>query len=224
MRKLLLLCLLSMGSFMQAQTTSTVTSPWPSDAPEPDREIYTYSRTSDDQFVINWEMSIPFNGTFLDETSYSGGRIDYKHFIDGDNLAVGVSLGWNTFNDYVERQLYEREDGSGAIYTDMVRHVYNLPIAINGYYFFAKRNLKPYVGLGLGTMYSEQTSYFNIYGIQDSNWGFLVKPELGLQLEMNSSFGIASYVSYNYSTNSNQSFNIDKLVNLNIGLGIYWEW
>ena len=224
MKKILILCLIGMGHFIQAQTTTTITSPWPSDGPEPNREIYTYTMTADDQFVLNWEMAIPSGGNFINDNSYSGGRFDYKHFVDGGNLAVGASMGWNSYNEYNAPKLYERRDGSGAVYTDMVRHVYTLPIAVNAYYFLFRRNIKPYIGLGLGTQYSEQKSYFNIYVISESNWGFLVKPEIGLQLEVNETFGIATYATYNYATNSSNEFNIDHLASINIGAGIYWEW
>lgn len=226
MKKFIILLLLGMGHFIQAQTptTTTVTSPWPSDGPSPDREIYTYTMTAEDQFVLNWEMAIPSGNDFLGKNSYSGGRFDYKHFVDGGNLAIGASLGWNSFNEYYDPQVYERPDGSGAVHTDMVRHIYTLPIAVNGYYFLYKRNIKPYVGLGLGTVYSEQDAYFNIYVVSESNWGFLVKPEIGLQLEVNETFGIATYATYNYSTNKNDYFNIDHLASINIGAGLYWEW
>ncbi|MEI6866075.1 outer membrane beta-barrel protein [Flavicella sp.] len=224
MKNLIILFLLGMGHFIQAQTTTTVTSPWPSDGPQPNREIYTYTMTAENQFVINWEMAIPSGSNFIGENSYSGGRIDYKHFLNGGNLAIGASLGWNSFSEYHTPQLYETADRSGAVYTDMVRHVYTLPIAVNVYYFFFKRNIKPYVGLGIGTQYSEQDSYFNIYVINEDNWGFLVKPEIGLQLEINEKFGFSTYATYNYATNNSNYFNIDYISSFNIGAGLYLEW
>lgn len=224
MKKIFILCLLATVYFSNAQTTTTtLTTPWPNEGPQPDREIYTYNMTNEHQFVLNWEISVPYNEPFLTKTGLSGLRLDYKYFLE-ENFALGASVGWNSHNQYVNKQLYQEPDGSSAVYTDMVRHIYNVPIALNGYYFFYRQNIKPYVGLGLGTQYSEQTSYFNIYGIRDSNWGFLVKPEVGLQAEINSHFGLASYVSYNYATNKNNSFNLNELKSLNIGIGIYWEW
>lgn len=225
MKKLFILCLLGMGSFIQAQTTTTtLTTPWPNEGPQPDREIYTYSRTADNQFVVNWEFAIPYSSNFINDNSYRGGRFDYKHFVDGGNIAIGASLGWNSYNEYFEPALYESPDKSTAVYTDMVRHVYTLPMSVNAYYYIYKRNIKPYIGLGVGTQYSEQESFFNIYVVSDSNWGFLLKPEVGLQFEVNSTFGIATYATYNYATNANDSFNIDKLASINIGAGLYWEW
>jgi outer membrane protein len=224
MKKTLILFLLGMGHFLQAQSTTTITTPWPTDGPQADKEIYTYTMTADDQFVLNWEMAIPSGINLLGENSYSGGRFDYKHFVEGGKLAVGASLGWNSYNEYTAPKVYKTPDGSSAVYTDMVRHIYTLPIAVNAYYFFFKRNIKPYVGLGFGTVYSEQDSYFNIYVINESNWGFLVKPEIGLQLEINETFGLATYATYNYSTNNSNEFNIDQLASINIGAGLYWEW
>jgi hypothetical protein len=224
MKNIILLCLLGLAYFTQAQTTTTIASPWPTDGPQPDREIYTYTRSADDQFVLNWEMAIPSGGNYVNKNSYSGGRFDYKHFVDGGNIAVGASMGWNSFDEYTPARIYDRPDGSGAIYSDMVRHVYTLPIAINAFYYFNKRNVKPYIGLGLGTSYSEQESFFNIYVVKESNWGFLVKPEIGLQLEINETFGLATYATYNYATNRSNSFNIDYFASFNIGAGLYWEW
>ncbi len=187
--------------------------------------IRVYRPYDEHQFSVNWEMSSPTgNSTYLSNTSYSGGRIEYRHF-NNRHIAVGLALGWNSYEQEVDARVYENEDGSSAVYSDMVRQIYLLPITVNAYYYFMNTDkIKPYAGLGIGTQYSEQKSYFNIYVASEHNWGFLVKPEIGLQYFINDGFGLTINGNYNYATNNNDTFNIDGLSNFNLGLGFVWEY
>ncbi len=218
MKNSILIIVLALTQMVCAQTTTTTYSP-----KDMGSQIYTFSNLADDQFTLNWEMAMPYANGYLEETSYSGGRMDYRHFTS-ESIAVGVSLGWNSYDEYSEKQLYEKEDGSSAIYSDAVRHLYTLPMAVNAYYYIYRQNLRPYLGIGIGAQYSEQTTYFNIYGISESSWGFLVKPEVGLQYEFSDTFGLTAYAAYSYATNQSDAFKIDELTSLGIGVGAYWEW
>ncbi len=175
------------------------------------------------QILISWDIAFP-SSDFIDETSFNGLRFEYRTFLT-PNWAWGVSTGWNSYRQKVDQQLYENSDGSQAIFTDMVRKINELPITVNGYYFLNKSgDFRPYAGLGLGTMYSEQESYFNIYKLEEKNWGFLVRPELGIHYQMNYTLGIQAYAAYSYATNNNDGFGIDNLQHLSLGVGFYWTY
>ncbi len=44
--------------------------------------------------------------------------------------------------------------------------------------------LKPYIGLGIGTLYSERSTDMNLYRLKQNPWHFAIKPEVGLLYEM----------------------------------------
>lgn len=176
----------------------------------------------DNQFIVAWDIAIPTTNDFLDKTSFNGVKLEYRRLLN-TNIAWGVSSGWNSYRQKVDQQLYEAPDGSRAVYTDMIRRVHELPITLNGYYFLDQTaDIKPYAGLGLGALYSLQEAYFNVYEIDEHNWGFLVRPEIGVQYEINYLLGVQAYASYSYATNKNDSFRIDNLSHISIGVGLYW--
>ena len=177
-----------------------------------------------DMFIINWEIAFPTNGDYLSETSFSNGRLEYRHLVNR-KFAYGFSLGWYSFDQQVDQQLYESEDGSAAVFTDLIRQVYQVPLSANGYYYFSdSETLRPYIGLGLGANYSQQEAFFNIFVVEDDNWGFYVRPEIGTQYLLNNGFGLIAYVSFNYATNSSDFFEVDSLSHVGIGLGVNWSW
>jgi outer membrane protein W len=177
-----------------------------------------------DMFILNWEVAIPTNSDFLSKTSFINWRAEYRHLITNE-FAFGVSIGWNSFEEKVDQQLFEEEDGSTAVFTDLVRQVYQIPFSANGYYYFGgTEEFRPYAGLGLGANYSQQEAYFNVFVIEDTNWGFYLRPEIGAQYLFDSGFGFIGYLSYNYATNSSEFFDVDNLSHVGIGLGVTWAW
>ena len=177
-----------------------------------------------DMFILNWEIAIPTNSDVLNKTSFTNGRLEYRHLVT-NQFAFGVSLGWYSFDEKIDQQLYETEDGASAVFTDLIRQVYQLPFSANGYYYFTSaEDFRPYVGLGLGANYAEQEAYFNVFVVRDSNWGFYARPEIGAQYFFNRGFGLIGYVSYNYATNSSEFFDVSNLSHIGIGLGITWAW
>ncbi|MDO6473737.1 OmpW family outer membrane protein [Maribacter sp. 1_MG-2023] len=179
---------------------------------------------NEDQFLVSWGLGVPLNNDYLSKISFRNVRLEYRHYIE-NNFAVGISLGWNSFDEKTDKQLYETEDGSNAVYTDLVRQVYLLPFTANAYYNFNNNgNIRPFMGIGLGAQFSQQEAFFNAFVIDDKNWGFLVRPEIGVQFQINSEFTILANTSYSYATNSSDFFPIDNLKHFNIGIGCGWNF
>ena len=176
------------------------------------------------QFLATWDIAFPINGDYLDETSFNGARIEYRRLVN-KNFAWGLSTGWNSYRQKVDQQLYEAEDGSRAVFTDMIRKINEMPIAVSGYYFLDQTAaFRPYAGLGIGTMYSQQKAFFNVYVIEESNWGFLIRPEIGMQFDINYNVGLHLYAAYSSATNNNDFFRIESLEHLSLGIGFVWSY
>ncbi|MBN9299484.1 MAG: outer membrane beta-barrel protein [Filimonas sp.] len=171
-------------------------------------------------FAGSWEIAFPVNKDFLTKTSLSGGRLEYRKFIK-PNVSVGLAASWNSFDQYFNTATYQKSDGTGAVTTDMVRQIYTVPItATIHYYLKGGKHVLPYVGIGIGTQYSEQNAYFNVYELTANNWGFVVRPEIGVLMPFNRYWSVLLAGGYNVSTNKNDEFKIDNLKQwtLNVGL------
>ena len=176
-----------------------------------------------DKFAIAWEVGIPSND-FMSATSYSGGRVEYDRMIK-PNVSVGIAGSWNSFSEYVPKTTYQKADGSGAITTDIVDEIYSVPLTLTAKYYFLhdKRALTPYVGIGLGAQYSAQAKYFNIYGLEDNNWGFVARPELGLQFSFNRNSSLFLSGVYNYAAIKSDFFGNESLDHIAVSLGFVFS-
>jgi outer membrane protein W len=170
------------------------------------------------KFMLGYEVAIPA-GEFLKETSWAGGRVEYRHMIT-PNFSFGLGGSWNSFSDYVPRETYQKPDGSGAITTDLVKHIYTVPLTASAHYYFTgSKSLLPYGGIGLGTQYCDQTLYFNIYSISEDNWGFVARPEIGLMYPLKNTTGLFFSAAYNYATNKNEQLDKSSFQHFALTLG-----
>lgn len=177
-------------------------------------------------FGISWEISVPINNNnFLDKTSLAGGKFEYRRFIN-KKFSLGGFINWNSGYQYVPKATYNNADATQAVTTDMYKYLYTAPFGVSGHYYFSTRNLiNPFIGLGLGAQYSEQNLYFNIYESTSKNWGFFVRPELGIIITPhpwhNMSFLLGS--GYSFSTNQNNNLGINNIQNLTFQLGLLFS-
>ena len=176
-----------------------------------------------DMGLLNWQIATPLSENYLKETSLRGGSLEYRRFIK-PNMSVGIGFSWNSFEQYHPPRVYEKPDGSQALYTDFVHQVYTLPIYLNAHYYLKGGDkLKPYGGIGLGAQYSEQDAYYNIFVTEEKNWGFVARPEIGLLYRISNYFGLHANVGFNYATNKSEEFRIDDLKHVYYSIGIYWN-
>jgi outer membrane protein len=79
------------------------------------------------------------------------------------------------------------------------RYQNQVPLLVSADYIFTRDNaVKPYAGLGLGTMYSERATDMGTWRLLENPWHFALKPEIGLMYDM--SPGTAFKLSARYYT------------------------
>ncbi|RAJ06592.1 outer membrane protein with beta-barrel domain [Chitinophaga skermanii] len=182
-------------------------------------------RTSglNNMFGLSWEIAIPTNNDFLDKTSLRGGKVEYRHFLPGKPISFGASLGWQSYEQYIPTQTITYDNGNKAITTDMDRVIYTVPIAAIGHYYFNYgKTAMPYLGVGVGAQYSEQTIYYNIFETNENTWGFLVRPEIGVLIRPGqANWGILAGASYSFATNKNSLFDQSNLKNVSFNIGLF---
>lgn len=178
-----------------------------------------------DMTAFSWEISYPTSNNYITATSLSGWRFEYRKGIKS-NLSVGIAMSWSAFDEYVGTKTYSSPGKTRAITTDMIRQVYTLPITLNAHHYFTTKSkmLQPYVGLNLGAQYAEHKAFLNIYELEETNWGFTARPEVGSMIRFSSNSPVKALLAlgYNYSTNKNEAFDVDNWshVTFNVGIAI----
>ena len=174
------------------------------------------------KFMIGYEVAVP-SGDFLSKTSWAGGRIEYRHMVQ-PNVSIGMGMSWNSFDEYVPKTTYQKPDGSGAVTTDLVKEIYTLPLTLSAHYYWIKsKGIIPYAGLGLGAQYSDQTLYFNIFAVEDNNWGFVARPEIGIVYPLSDATGLYLSAAYNYATNKNEAVDINNVSQFAFTIGFIFS-
>ena len=158
--------------------------------------VFTQSAYSQQSGYWSFQYAMGFGtgdlGEYISAPSFRGGLIEYRKAIK-DNLLVGVDFGWNVFYEKKDHDSYTRETEtlSGIQY----RTQNALPMLVSAEYFLSTdKPLKPYVGLGIGTMYTERATDMGTWRLEENPWSFAVKPELGLlyELSFSTSFKLAA--------------------------------
>ena len=179
-----------------------------------------YASGFSQMFAFAWDVNIPINNNFTNKVSWDGFKLEYRKMVT-HNLSVGTEINWAGYKEYYPTKTYQIPNG--AITSDFYTYIYTLPLAVNVHHYFeAGKMIKPYVGLALGAMYSEQRIYYNTYYSNDYNWGFLVRPELGaiFRFSENSNVGLLVGARYSYATNKQSTFKINGLQSVGFQLGI----
>lgn len=173
--------------------------------------------SSQDRFFLGYEVAVPSG--FITKTSWTGGRFDYRRMLT-PNISIGIGASWNSFSEYVPQNTYQKKTGDGAVTSDIVKDVYTVPITASAHYYFsAGKKAIPYVGLGLGGQYSDQTVYLNVFTLEEYNWGFVARPEVGVIVPFADNAGMFLSVAYNYATNKNDAFDISHMQHFAFTLG-----
>lgn len=170
-------------------------------------------------FSADWQFNAPLGNDFSSVASGWGANLEAQHFLS-PKMSAGLFVSWHTNNEYFPRKTYT--EGTVSINSDASHSLFQLPFGVAGKYTLIDGNIVPYVGLKLGTMYSEQYAYFNTITLSDNNWGFFVSPEIGITFypTANHMFGVNVAGYYGYATNKQEDFDINGLNNGGFRLGI----
>ncbi|WP_121666359.1 outer membrane beta-barrel protein [Mesonia aquimarina] len=177
--------------------------------------------SSQTNFALNYSVAVPLGDTkdFIENTSGRGVTIDFSYHIQ-DNISLGGSFGWQTF--YEDKGYITETFGTETISGNQYNYLNSLPIYFTTTYYFSPENfLTPFASLGLGTVYNRAELDIGIFTFEEEAWHFSVRPEIGLQYDVDYGFGIRA------STRYNQVFEAGDLGSLSyvsFTAGIYWEY
>lgn len=135
-------------------------------------------------------------GDFVSKPSFRGFTIDFRKLVQ-PNIGVGFELGWNVFYEEKASDVYT----TGNLSYSGKQWRYNNQFPLLGavdYYLKPGESLNPFVGLGLGTMYSLRNTDMGQYTLEEDAWHFALRPEVGLLFEANPNMSLAVTGKYYY--------------------------
>ncbi len=121
-------------------------------------------------------------GDFIDKPSFRGFTVDYRKMVQ-PNIGVGFDAGWNVFYSERDYDTYTLENlsYSGRQY----RYNNQIPVLFAvDYYMNYDEGVSPFVGFGIGTMYSRRNTDMGQYSLEEDAWHFAIRPEVGILYEM----------------------------------------
>jgi outer membrane protein len=158
-------------------------------------------------------------GDFISQPSFRGALFEYRSAIK-DNLLWGFDFGWNTFYEVKEYDTYT--DGTRSLTGNQYRTQNELPMLISvDYILNADKPLKPYIGLGLGTMYSERATDMGTWRLFENAWHFALKPELGILYEMSYSTSFKLAAKYYSGTKSGDLDEAQNYISVSAGFAFH---
>jgi hypothetical protein len=129
---------------------------------------------------IQYDMSFGTGdlGEYISAPSFRGASAQYRYPV-AHNILIGIDAGWNVFYERLDYDSYT----SGTITLTGVQYRYQneVPLlACADYVFNPDNDFQPYIGLGIGTIYSERNTAMGIWVLEDNPWQFALKPEVGM--------------------------------------------
>jgi hypothetical protein len=133
-------------------------------------------------------------GAFNSKPSFRGATIEWRKLVQ-PSIGVGFEVGWNVFASELPYGTYT--SGTASLSGKQYRTQNQVPIlaAVN-YIFNPDDIVKPFVGLGIGTMYSRRNTDMSLYTIEEEAWHLTFRPEVGIHYELSNT--TSAYIGLKY--------------------------
>lgn len=146
-----------------------------------------YSQRAFWSFNYHMSFGLGEQADFIADGSFRGWGIDGRGFIT-QNISVGGSFSWEVF-DQIYRNLPPTpvstglENIEGHVSGVQYRYINTLPIMVNTHYYLGSDGeVRPYIGLSIGTAYTEHKTEIGLTSIVANGWGFAIQPEIGAMI------------------------------------------
>jgi hypothetical protein len=136
-------------------------------------------------YMISYPIAFPMGNLhdYISSTSFRGITLEFNKKV-GPQKTVGLETGWNVFYQHVDSKTYN--EGTASITGVQYRYTNSVPIIAGAKYYAPMKSkaTRPYIGLGLGTLYTNRSTDFGLYRITSEAWQFCIRPELGIEARM----------------------------------------
>ncbi|MBU2651828.1 MAG: OmpW family protein [Bacteroidetes bacterium] len=133
-------------------------------------------------------------GDYISKASFRGISVQYRYAAT-ENILVGVDAAWYVF--YEKRDYDTYTVGTQSISGIQYRTQNEMPILVAvDYLIFTDKVVNPYIGFGIGTLYTERATDMGIWRIVQDPWHFAIKPEAGILAEISGNTSAKIAVKY----------------------------
>ena len=168
---------------------------------------------------INYSIAIPTGdiSDFIGKASFRGINFDYQKLVQ-PNIGVGVSFGLNVFYEEQAYSTYTVDNAS--LSGKQWRYSNHVPLYISANYFLKPgEQVNPFVGLGVGTIYSRRNTDMNLYTIEQEAWNFGLQPCVGVLFRGSDQNAVHVSARYNYGFKAgNELLDAQSYISLNLGI------
>jgi hypothetical protein len=168
-------------------------------------------------FSIQYSMGLGLGdmGDYNSAYSFRGAAIEWRRYLD-PTIGVGIDVGWNTFYKEVSNETYTR--GTASLSGKQFRYQNQIPIlAVAEYVFNPGQKLRPFAGLGLGTMYSQRDTQMYVYSVEENAWHFAMSPRAGIMYELGYTTKLYLGLKYNVGLQSGDFTKAQSYLAVNVG-------
>ena len=133
------------------------------------------------QWGASYQVSFPTGDTadFTKRTSWRGVGFEGNRQINMQQ-SVGVSVSWNVFH---EKAYHTSTTARGTVSGTQLRDINSVPILVTTHYELRQgRQARPYLGIGLGTLYTHYRTDVGLFTSSQDAWAFAVAPEIGVRM------------------------------------------
>ncbi len=167
------------------------------------------------EVTLSYMPAVPLGttGDFIQRISPRGIDFEVTKFLS-DDLSAGFIIGWTTFAEKISGETleYNRLTVSGTQF----RYFNTIPMMANFRKYFMEDEMRPYIGFGLGTSWSEKATDIGLIQLTDRKWLFAISPEIGINYTYSRGSSVLLKLKYHYAFKA-QDF--DPVSYLSFGLG-----
>jgi len=130
-------------------------------------------------FTLTYSMGFATGdlGDYISQPSFRGATVEFRKMVQ-PNIGVGLTFGWNVFYEEISRDSYTA--GNSTLTGKQFRYSNHFPILLGAdYYLSPGEKFNPFVGLGVGTIYTRRNTDMNLYTVEQEAWNFALQPEVG---------------------------------------------
>lgn len=166
--------------------------------------VLSLNAQAQSQVELSYQTALPL-GEMSDVVGNFSGRgfgLEYQYLVD-DDLAFGLKLGWNVFQDVGEaNQLYTTESNGSDLTIRGKRYSYvnAVPIMANVTYYIGTDDLdvRPLIGLAVGGMVIEDRVDIGLFTSSSKNFHFGMSPKIGVDIPAGD-VSIVPSITYNFA-------------------------
>jgi outer membrane protein len=176
----------------------------------------TQVQAQDSFYSIQYSMGFATGNLkeFNEAASFRGVSFEYRYMVQ-PSIGVGLETGYNLFFDRLDYATYTQ--GTQSLSGIQYRYTHAVPVlAAFDYYLKPDTQFNPFVGLGVGTLYTYRDLDMGMFTLESDVWQFALRPQIGVLITTPSADLIVAAKYFNgFKANDTEG---QQYFSLNIGL------